>query len=170
MPDIFSNPQKIRQSNDNLYLKHSTGETTAYSLVTGVELSVYTDPVDNVLKAKIIHNSNKAGFDNSPVYSRILFKDIATDSDIYGGFIKKTGAFSDKIQLAESAGGNNTDLHIVLQNVFHISIIGVDDIRAKTQAPNHHQAYLMEDQKIHLKLEEDEVEETTYLNIYYKKR
>jgi hypothetical protein len=170
MPDIFLNPQKIRYNDNQLYLKYSGGETSAFSLDTGVELSIYTDPTDNVLKAKIALNPNNTGFDDSVTYSRVLFKGEDTDSDIHGGFIKVTGSFSDKIRLAETNGGNNTDIHIAMKDVFHVSIIGVDDIRAKTQAPNYNQTYLMEEQKIHLKLEENEEEEKVYLNIYYKKR
>ncbi|MGH1338566.1 MAG: hypothetical protein ACRBFS_20800 [Aureispira sp.] len=168
MINTFELPQKIRHANDDLFLMHNNGESDAFSLYTGVEISIYIDKDNNnKLTAQVITHLTKPNPAHFPVYSKVLFKGEATDPDIHGGFVKTTDDFCDKIRLAQEDNSNQTDLDILLEEVFHISIIGVDDIRAREDAPNYNQTYLMEDQKIHLKLEDDIDEEETYLYIGY---
>lgn len=162
------------QENDLSYETEETKESSGFPLTTGVELSVYKQ--GGILKADI-SSSDGTNFGNYSVLSEILFENVDDDddSDITGGFIKIdiNNGISDTIRL-QGDGNNYDDLVVGVKDLFHLSIIGVDDIRASVRNPlNYIETYLMEEQKIFLKVTPKEVSPETfkkYLQVRYAKR
>lgn len=126
----------------------------------------------------VTHPSNAPT--NPLVESKILFESEKSQGDIIGGTLTYTcqDVDNDVNICLKGAGNTENNLQFGLKDEFHVSIIGVDDIRARKkeeeeqelEIPHYSQLFLLQDQALFLQLEKDPNNSNNfYLSIKYKK-
>lgn len=153
-------PKKVTYNSDTkkIELHFETAATQEELLSAGVELTIYKE--EGTLKGEL-KTDTANDFATTPVYAKILFKDINSTGDIKGGL----AATSTQLKI------KNHDapyIDIATPDKFVLGIIGVDDIRAHNSGPKYNQIYLLDERRIFLETEVNGTETT--LTVKFKKK
>jgi len=161
----FSNPKRIYENNDNLYVVYGTSApyttSSAFDLSLGVKMNVYED--SGTLTIDI--EDNASSITSPTVTSSMKYEDAESKGEIRGGKLEYSCGSGSNIDLKGETSAFDYTLELGIDEEFHMGFVGTDDIRAREGVTNFGQIFAAQDQEIYMRLSGSS---TKTLDIEYK--